>query len=444
MSLSLHYAARSDVGLTRENNQDSGYAGPHLLVLADGMGGAAAGDVASSVAVAHLAPLDGDEHSADEVLDLLRDALRSAHDDLRQFAASKPENAGLGTTVIALLRSGRTAAMVHIGDSRAYVLREGTLHQVTTDHSFVQHLVDTGQLSADEAETHPQRSVLLRVLGDSAQTPELDESVRELREGDRWLLCSDGLSGSVSAETIADTMAAEPDPGACADALVELALRAGGPDNITIVLADVRVDETDPGRWPDTTPQVVGAAAVDRDAPTRGGTSAAAKAAALAAGVRTRQLIEDGDDAEDVDAPTSRGPLFYGIASLVVLLLLAGATTLGYRWSQSQFYVAPEGEVVAIYRGVPQQLGPLDLSSVAETTALRMDALPPFVQQRVATGITAGSLEQAQEVVRGLEDEAAARDEQEQDEGAGTGTGATPDDDASATPSPDPSDSGTG
>lgn len=439
MTLSLRYAARSDVGLLRDNNQDSGYAGPQLLVLADGMGGAASGDVASSVAVAHLAPLDGDEHAGDELLDLLRAAVQDAHADMLDYARSSPTNAGLGTTVIALLRSGATAAMVHIGDSRAYLLRDGVMHQVTHDHTFVQHLIDTGQITEDEAASHPQRSVIMRVLGDSGAEPELDESVRELRDGDRWLLCSDGLSSFVSADTIAEVLTEIRDPGECADELVSLALRAGGQDNITVVVADVEKDVTDPGPLPETTPQVVGAAAADRKAPTRGGNSAAARAAALTASARSanRQLIsdDDGDSELDLDAPPRRGAVFYAIAALVVLLMLAGAATLGYRWTQTQFYVAPDPSgMVAIYRGVPQSVGPLTLSEVEETSEVAVADLPPFAQERVQGGIAASSLEQARQTVERLAAEVTAPTE-EPSEDASDAESPSPADDATGTPS---------
>lgn len=413
MPISVHYAARTDVGLTRDNNQDSGYAGPHLLVVADGMGGAAAGDVASSVAVAHLAPLDGDEHSGDELLDLLRGAVEAAHADLLAYARKSPKNAGLGTTVIALLRAGATAAMVHIGDSRAYLLRDGVMHQVTHDHTFVQHLVDSGQLTEEEAENHPQRSVLLRVLGDSGAETALDESVRELRHGDRWLLCSDGLSSYVSADTIASVLTETGDPGACADELVQLALRAGGQDNITVVVADVTKSDTNPGGLPDTVPQIVGAAAVDRKAPTRGGDSPAARAAALTAAARQqkRQVMRD-DDADDeveldLDAPPRRRPLYTVLAILVALAMLVGAGTLGYRWTQTQYYVAPdETGMVAIYRGVPQSVGPISLSTLEEVSDVAVADLPPFVQDRVTAGITTGSLDAARATVASLAAEA--------------------------------------
>ena len=229
MTIALRYAARSDVGLVRANNQDSAYAGPHLLVVADGMGGHAGGDVASSVAVATLAPLDDEAHGPDDALEELDRALHAAQDELLHRADADPELAGLGTTVTALLRAGSKLAMAHIGDSRAYLLREGALTQVTTDHTFVQHLVSTGKITAEEAETHPQRSVVMRVLGDFDMEIVPDLSVREARPGDRWLLCSDGLSGVVSADTLAETLRSVTDVGSCADRLVQLALRARRP-----------------------------------------------------------------------------------------------------------------------------------------------------------------------------------------------------------------------
>ncbi|SEE79870.1 PP2C family protein-serine/threonine phosphatase [Ruania alba] len=409
MSVALRYAARSDVGLVRNVNQDSGYAGPQLLVLADGMGGPAGGDIASSVAVAHLASLDGEAHGGDDLLEQLRHAVSAASRDLVDYSSRQPELHGLGTTVIALLRSGRKLAMVHVGDSRAYLLRDQELVQVTEDHTLVQHLVATGQLTEAEAEAHPQRSVVLRVLSDDPSAPTLDESVREARVGDRWLLCSDGLSSYVSTETIAETLRAEADPGRCADQLIDLALRAGGPDNITIVLADV-VDTTD---LPEMAPQIVGAAAVDRERPTRGGSGAAARAAALtrspeedegtdAAGRTERDALAEIDPPE----PTMRKVLRWGISALVVVALLAGAVTIGYRWSQTQYYVGTDGTQVVIYQGIPQELGPIALSEVHEVTDLAMTDLPTFARSRVTSHIAATNLADAEEIVAGLREQA--------------------------------------
>ena len=257
MTISLRYAARSDVGLVRQSNQDSGYAGPHLCLLCDGMGGPAGGDIASAIAVSHLAPLDEDSHQAGELIPMLREAVQAAHAELVGLSAEDPELAGLGTTCIAVMRSGNKLAMVHVGDSRAYLLRDGELAQVTTDHTFVEYLVETGRLTREQARRHPQRSVLLRVLGDAEGDVQLDESIREAVPGDRWLLCSDGLSGPVSAETITEILTTVPDPGDAAQQLVDLALRAGGPDNVTAVVFDV-VEDADPVQ---TASQVVGSAA---------------------------------------------------------------------------------------------------------------------------------------------------------------------------------------
>lgn len=244
MYLDLVFAARSDVGLLRSTNQDSAYAGPHLLVVADGMGGAAGGDIASSIAVGTLAALDSEVVGPDEAIASLKDAFARAHADIVARAQNDPELSGLGTTVTAILRAGNAVAMAHVGDSRAYLLRDGVLDQLTTDHSFVQHLVDTGRITAAEAENHPKRSMLLRVLGDIDADIPIDISAREVHPGDRWLLCSDGLSSIVSRPTLAKVMVAVPDPGKCADELVALALAGGAPDNVTCIVADViDVDE---------------------------------------------------------------------------------------------------------------------------------------------------------------------------------------------------------
>lgn len=412
MAVALRYAARSDVGLIRSTNQDSGYAGPHLLVVADGMGGAAGGDVASSVVVAHLAPLDDDVPTGD-LLARLKESVYAAHDELVERVAEDPTLAGLGTTVVALLRSGNRFAMIHIGDSRAYVVRDGQMFQVTTDHTFVQHLVQTGQLTPEQAEHHPQRSVLLRVLGDNASDIVLDEWAHEARIGDRWLLCSDGLSGVVSAETIAQVLGSVQDPGECAEALVELALRGGGPDNVTCVVADVLdLDSQPDGAAPALQPQVVGAAAVDRSRPTRGGGGAAARAAALRpapagptpAAVPPSPAGSDAtEDADDGAPRRGRRVVTWVVGVVLVLGVVAGALALGYRWTQNQYYVGVQDGYVAIFRGIPQDVGVVELSSLYERTAIQVDDLPTFAQERLADPITAASLEDAQAIVATLE-----------------------------------------
>ncbi|BDZ62344.1 PP2C-family Ser/Thr phosphatase [Demequina sediminis] len=395
MFLGIHFAARSDVGLVRSSNQDSGFAGPHLLAVADGMGGAAGGDIASSIAIARLAALEGEAHGPDDALDELKSAISDAHAQIVMRARNDPELSGLGTTVTALLRSGATLSMAHIGDSRAYLLRDGVLDQVTTDHSFVQHLVDTGRLSVADAEHHPKRSMLLRVLGDIDADIPVDISVRETRAGDRWMLCSDGLSGVVSKDTIRETMLEVADPGDCADALVGLALSAGAPDNVTCVIGDiVDIDASPDGVGPPTASQIVGSAARDRRKPSAGGDTPAGKAARLAA-------REDPDD-EDEPARDGWQRLRPWILPFVVLLALVGAAWGGYWWSQQQYFVGESDGFVTIYRGIPESLGSLTLSTVVEKTGVPVDELAPYQRERVSDAIRVGTFEQATAVVASL------------------------------------------
>lgn len=395
----FHCAARSDVGLVRSNNQDSGYAGANLLVLADGMGGPAGGDIASSVAIAHLVPLDTDSHPAESMLPLLREALMDAHDELSDRSSRDKDLRGLGTTCIALMRSGNKLAMVHIGDSRAYVLRGKTLTQVTTDHSFVQYLVETGQITPEEAEHHPNRNVVLKILGDAQADVSPDETMREAILGDRWLLCSDGLSGVVSPDTIGTVLAEVTDPGECAEALTRLALRAGGPDNITCIVCDIVAS----GSFPPSTPQIVGAAAIDRHAESRGGGGAAARAAALR---RTRPL--DLDDDEDVPQPAIRRWLA-PLAALVTSLLIIGAGWLGWAWTQTQYYVIGQDDYVVIYQGIPQSLGSWQLSHAIEVTDLPLAQLSAVDRDRLKDPVIRSSREEIDAYVEQLRVAAARR-----------------------------------
>ncbi|MBF0688063.1 MAG: Stp1/IreP family PP2C-type Ser/Thr phosphatase [Cellulomonas sp.] len=430
MTVALRYAARSDVGLVRSDNQDSAYAGPHLLVVADGMGGHAGGDVASSVAVAALAPLDGESHGPDDALDELETALDDARSEIIARSDAEPDLAGMGTTVTAILRAGNKLAMVHLGDSRGYLFREGTLTQVTTDHTFVQHLVDTGRITPEEAEHHPQRSVVMRVLGDFDSDVTADLSVREARPGDRWLLCSDGLSGYVSAETIAETLAEIEDVDACADRLVQLALRAGGPDNVTVVIADVvELDSLADGAMPSTASAVVGAAAVSRNRPSAAADGPAARAARLSRKARSEAGASDddarGDDTgdgddpppsspddgperagDDEDEPLEPAPRRRGLALtwVAVGVALVAALAGAYLWTQTQYFVgAPDG-TVAVYRGIPQSLGPVELASLVETSDVKVDELPAYLRERVERTISAGSLDEARRLVDMLAD----------------------------------------
>ena len=250
----LRYAARSETGLIREGNEDSAYAGPYLLAVADGMGGHAGGGTASAAVITALARLDGPAPSR-RLPETLAAATASANARLRDLSAADPALAGMGTTLTAMLWSGTRAALCHIGDSRAYLLRAGALRQITHDHSLVQSLVDEGVITPGEAAAHPQRSLILRVL-DGTPGAEPDLLTGEARPGDRYLLCSDGLSGVVSDQALHTVLATFPGPGAAAARLTELANRAGGPDNITCIVADLADGEAGP---PPDVPVLAGA-----------------------------------------------------------------------------------------------------------------------------------------------------------------------------------------
>ena len=405
MSIALRYAARSDVGLVRSNNQDSGYAGSHLLVVADGMGGHAGGDVASSVAIGRLARLDS-ETPASDIVATLEESVLEANQEILRRARDEPQLRGLGTTITALLRAEGKFALAHIGDSRAYLLREEETVQVTKDHTFVQRLLDEGRLTEEEAERHPQRSVLMRVLGDVDADPELDLSLRPAHTGDRWMLCSDGLSGLVSLDTIDATLKDIEDPGECADALVQLALKGGGPDNITCIVADV-VDLEELARGeeaPSTTPQIVGSAARNRHQPTAA-SGPAAKAAAL-----TREEPEVPYEDEDFseEEPPRRSPWPALVVLMLLIALLGGLLWGGYTWSQRQFYVGTDGTRVVLYQGLAQDLGPISLSQPLETTDIEIEDLPEITRQQVESTISAGDRGSADQIIDRLEQAADA------------------------------------
>ena len=258
MTLVLRYAVRSDVGLLREGNEDSAYAGPRLLAVADGMGGHAAGEVASSLTIASMAKLDTEPPGGDMLAELAA-AVAAANARLQEMIIANPAVEGMGTTLTALFWSDGHAAVCHIGDSRGYLLREGELYQITHDHTLVQSLVDEGRISVDDVSSHPQRSLLLRAL-DGRSIAEPDLSVHDSQVGDRYLLCSDGLSGVVSDEMLRETLATIDEPDGVTRQLIDLALRGGGPDNITCIVADV-VDAASSRLSPTGTPIMAGAAA---------------------------------------------------------------------------------------------------------------------------------------------------------------------------------------
>ena len=261
--LFLYSTTVSDVGTVRANNQDSSFAGEHLIAICDGMGGHAGGDTASSIAIRSLAHIEQDDTGGDVegISRMMETSVMAAHDAIVGKAKRERKLAGMGTTVTAVALVAGYWVVAHIGDSRAYLLRDGHLSRITCDHSYVQHLIDTGRITPAEAKNHPQRNVVMRVLGDFDIDPHPDISIRKAHPADRWLLCSDGLCGVLEDSTIKETMTALADQGECAQRLVQMALRAGSTDNVTAVIADATLAlDADAFDLPHQTPLVGGAA----------------------------------------------------------------------------------------------------------------------------------------------------------------------------------------
>ena len=548
--LIMRYAARSDVGRVRAKNDDSAYAGRHLAVVADGMGGHAGGDVASAATVLDMIHLDHDNYDGDAGT-VLADEIQTANSLLSELVHINPKLAGMGTTVTALLLAEGKLHFAHIGDSRAYRLRNGEFEQVSVDHTFVQRLIDEGRLRPEEAETHPHKNVLMRVLGDVDASPELDLDTLDVEAGERWLLCSDGLN-YVAGHVVERTVRETKDLRECAEELVNLTLEAGSPDNVTVVMVDIAertpddvrtaaveivstpladavaasvaaaapqagstygaagghgfqqqagaakpAESTVPPREPDAaaspnektsgTPDDGGNAADTASAPATAGdepepttdphlgehlsaevlreelstrphelVGAAASAAESgsiptiagrtvarrAATVLTHKSEQAREDAEEYrSAPRPRRWLTVSIAAAIVAVLTVGLW-LGYAWTQTRYYIGEHDQHVAIYNGVSQRLGPIQLSTLEAVTEIRMSDLPEFSQQRVRQTVPARDLYDAQRIVKNLEltgTTSPADDCPTPSPSAPASTAAaTPSPDAGATPTPTP------
>jgi serine/threonine protein phosphatase PrpC len=411
----LQYAAISDVGRVRKDNQDSGYAGPWLLTVCDGVGGAARGDLASSTAIGQLRRLDeppGDENDARRRLELVAGALHRASDKIGDLVDEEPALSGTSTTATVALFDGARLAMGHVGDSRAYLYRDHEISQLTTDHTFVQSLIDEGRISEEDARTHPHRNLILKAL-DGVHDVDPDLFTVELAESDRILLCSDGASGSLDNSRLVDILSTGS-PDFAAVELVRASLEAGSTDNVTCIVADVvpATEDTEP-----SAPIVVGSAAELRRKP-RAGASFFRGHRSGDTGEMEPVAAEIPDDlppgvpfAIDPDPETvryaPRAPrrhpwLRRGLVLLGLIGIAWMAGAAAWSWSQHQYYVGEQDGVVTIFRGVQADIPGISLSHAYETTNVDVDQLDRFTARSVQSGIGTGSLAEAERTVEHL------------------------------------------
>lgn len=436
MALTLRFAARSDVGKVRAKNDDSGYAGRYLAVVADGMGGHVGGDVASASTVLDLVHLD--QETRHDVETVLPDEIQTANSILNDLVNANPKLSGMGTTVTALLLTGDRFQYAHIGDSRAYRFKDGVFEQVSKDHTFVQRLVDEGRLRPEEAEHHPHKNVLMRVLGDSDASPELDIDQYPVSPGERWLLCSDGLNAVVPDELTERIVREAGSLQQAVDDLVDVTLNRGSPDNVTIIMVEVSEEAVDEEPVlppvqepaPDTGQLQVAqegdleasAAIIRHEMSIRphvlvGAADLATKTGQIpmvtqrsaekrAAAILTHKASQPEDAAPTREYDPTRRPSHRGwlIPTFLTLmgLILASVLWFGYAWTQTQYYVADYNGKVAIFNGVAQDLGPIELSHVDSVTQIPTQALPSYTQQRLRNSLAARDLSHAQDIVSEL------------------------------------------
>ena len=368
--MNMIVGAKSDVGRVREANEDSYLVHEPLFVVADGMGGHTAGDVASSTAVEIIS--EGSDQASPENPDTLATLIRNANAAIYEKSSQDPSLRGMGTTCTLVLLDGAQAHIAHVGDSRAYLLRDGRLRQVTEDHTLVARMVKEGRLQPEEAEHHPQRSIITRALGVDADV-EVDLDRLELREGDRLVMCSDGLSSMVDDEIIQRTALEAPDPQSAADALVQQALEAGGEDNVTVVVIDVT--DKKPSRK---------------------------QSRATATPVAPRRETT----APSVTSPGRRRRWPKALAAtLIVLALLSvgGYFLYSYLYDKAWYVGENEEGQVAIYQGWPDPVFGVNLHDEVDTTELAVAELPETLQERVANEPSAETKADAEQIIDNLE-----------------------------------------
>ncbi len=403
--------AASDIGRVRSSNQDSGYAGVNLFFVADGMGGHAGGDIASAIASQHIALADEPLETSAEAEQKLIDYIYQAKQKIDASVKQHPAITGMGTTLSALMVTGTKVTIAHIGDSRIYLARDGVVKQITSDHTFVQRLVDTGRITEEEALTHPRRSVLMRVLGDIEQFPEVDIDTYETKPGDRWMACSDGLSGVVPSQLMENILLSNEDAQEACELLVGEALEFGAPDNVTVVLVDV-VDAKDEIEFSPSR-NLVGSAANEVVIEQRKGM----QVLRLLNPLTLLELLQKPEDPVRF-APESeellekilketkgrvRARKFRQIATYLLLIGLAGyGVSLAVDYTQTRYFVGIEDGYVVIYKGIKEELGPFKFSSVYKVTGVTESSLTDFQREALERSISAETVEEAQRIVSQL------------------------------------------
>ena len=402
MSVKTQSFAASDIGRVRKTNQDSGYAGYNFFFVADGMGGHAGGDIASAIIAQGVARADKDYEDTDQAASSVTEALLEANQKLASTVAEHPELKGMGTTFSGVVFTGDLVTVTHIGDSRVYMVSEGKVSQVTRDHTFVQRLVDTGRITAEEALTHPRRSVLMRVLGDVEIAPEIDTETFKAAPGDRWMLCSDGLCGVVPDEIINGILLNKSvDAEEATALLIYEAIEHGAPDNITVVVVDVlsAAAQTDFAAQP----TFVGSAENEVVITTRRGSRLVEIFnPRLIRDLLLRQpteefAVETEELLERIMKETRskvRWRRVRGLAIIATLIALAGYLGYSaYAYTQTRFFIAESDGYVVIYQGIRESFGPFVFSREYQRTDLVVDQLNTYQQQLVERSISGDSLE---------------------------------------------------
>ena len=403
----ISYAA-SDIGKHRSSNQDSGYSGYQLFFVADGMGGHAGGDIASAITSQRVALTDSKYDTVEEAIESLKAGVIEANSMLTGTVVEHPELQGMGTTFSGLLVHGSQIITAHIGDSRIYRMRSGQVEQITKDHTFVQKLVDLGRITEEEALVHPRRSVLMRVLGDVQGDPELDIALYDALPGDRWMVCSDGLSGAVPDDVMANILASSVPTEEAAELLVGEALEHGAPDNVTVVITDI----VRPTVQADFEPGAHFVGSADHEViieERKGG-----KILRLFNPMSLLELLQSPEDPakyapeseellEKILAETQRKLRWRGVRMILGWLLFAGILVglgLGaYQYTQTRYYVDVLDGQVTIYQGIREQLGPWKFSSPYFVSEINLEDLSQFQQTLIERSISAESLEEAQRIL---------------------------------------------